>query len=305
MFKSLKKKFSSLGKGFEEAKKEKPSLPLREKKVDELLWELEIGLLESDVAYPVVEEIKRKVKAELYRLQTSKRDAPFKIRETLKGTITEILSSSQFDFYKKIEEQKPFVIMFVGVNGSGKTTAIAKLAWDLINKGKSCVLGACDTFRAGAIEQLALHANRVGVKLIKHKPGADPAAVAYDAIEHAKAKGGDVVLLDTAGRMHTNVNLMDEMAKIKRVAKPHLTLFVGDALTGNDAVEQAKRFDEAVGIDGTILTKIDVDAKGGSALSIAYTAKKPLLFIGTGQEYKDQILFDPKWMANRIFAEEA
>jgi fused signal recognition particle receptor len=253
----------------------------------------------------VVEEIKRKIKTELYRLQTSKRDASLKIKEALKSTITKVLASNQFDFYKKIEGEKPFVIMFVGVNGSGKTTAIAKLAWDLNNKGKSCALGACDTFRAGAIEQLALHANRLGVKLIKHKPRADPAAVAYDAIEHARAKGGDVVLLDTAGRMHTNVNLMDEMAKIKRVAKPHLTLFVGDALTGNDAVEQAKRFDEAVGIDGTILTKIDVDAKGGAALSIAYTIKKPLLFIGTGQNYKDQILFDPRWMVNRLFGEES
>jgi len=304
MFKFLKKKLSGLDKGMEEPRKEKTSFPLREKKIDELLWDLEIGLLESDVAYPVIEKIKRNIKAELPRLEASKKEAPARIEEVLRKSILNILSYNRFDFYKKIEEKKPFTILFVGVNGSGKTTAIAKVAWDLINRGKRCVLGACDTFRAGAIEQLTLHANRLGVKLIKHTAGADPAAVAYDAIEHAKAKGADVVLLDTAGRMHTNVNLMDEMSKIKRVAKPDLILFVGDALTGNDAIEQAKKFNETVGIDGTILTKIDADAKGGSALSIAYTTKKPLLFVGVGQEYKDQVLFDPEWMVGRLFSEE-
>ena len=197
--------------------------------------------------------------------------------------------------------KKPVVIMFVGVNGSGKTLSIAKIATMLKNQGKSCVMAAGDTFRAGAIEQLGIHADKVGVKIIKHGPGSDPAAVAYDAIEHAKAKHKDVVLLDTAGRMQTNVNLMDEMAKIKRVAKPDLILFVGDALAGNDAVEQAKRFNEIVGIDGVILTKVDTDAKGGSALSVAYTIGKPLLFIGVGQGYDDQIPFDPQWMIDNIF----
>jgi len=187
------------------------------------------------------------------------------------------------------------------VNGSGKTLSIAKIATLLKKQGMSSVMAAGDTFRAGAIEQLGIHADRVGVKLIKHGPGADPAAVAYDAIEHAKAKHKDVVLLDTAGRMQTNVNLMDEMAKIKRVAKPDLILFVGDALAGNDAVDQAKRFNEIVGIDGVILTKVDTDAKGGSALSVAYTIGKPLLFVGIGQEYEDQIPFDVQWMMDNIF----
>jgi fused signal recognition particle receptor len=173
----------------------------------------------------------------------------------------------------------------------------------LKKQGKSCVMAAGDTFRAGAIEQLEIHANNLDVKLIKHGPGADPAAVAYDAIEHARAKHKDVVLLDTAGRMQTNVNLMDEMAKIKRVAKPSMILFVGDALSGNDAVEQAKRFNEIVGIDGVILTKVDTDAKGGSALSVAYTIGKPLLFIGVGQKYEDQIPFDAQWMLDNIFGE--
>jgi len=162
-------------------------------------------------------------------------------------------------------------------------------------------MAAGDTFRAGAIEQLTIHANNLGVKIVKHGPGSDPAAVAYDAIEHAKAKHKDVVLLDTAGRMQTNSNLMDEMAKIKRVAKPDLIIFVGDALSGNDAVEQAKRFNEVVGIDGVILTKVDTDAKGGSSLSIAYTIGKPLLFIGIGQGYDDQIPFDADWMVKNLF----
>jgi fused signal recognition particle receptor len=164
-------------------------------------------------------------------------------------------------------------------------------------------MAAGDTFRAGAIEQLKIHAENVGVKMIKHGPSADPAAVAYDAIDHAKAKHKDVVLLDTAGRMQTNVNLMDEMEKIKRVAKPDMIIFVGDALAGNDAVEQAKRFNEVVGIDGVILTKVDTDAKGGSALSVAYTIDKPLLFIGIGQGYEDQIPFEPQWMIKNIFGE--
>ena len=199
------------------------------------------------------------------------------------------------------DKEKPVVIMFIGVNGSGKTLSIAKVATMLKDKGISSVMAAGDTFRAGAIEQLGIHADRVGCKIVKHGPGADPAAVAYDAIEHAKAKHKDVVLLDTAGRVQTNINLMDEMAKIKRVAKPDLIIFVGDALSGNDAVEQAKRFNEIVGIDGVILTKVDTDAKGGSALSVAYTIGKPLLFIGVGQEYEDQIPFDPEWMIENIF----
>jgi fused signal recognition particle receptor len=227
------------------------------------------------------------------------------IEEILRNAIAHVLTSSELDFDDFINRnKKPIVIMFVGVNGSGKTLSIAKIATLLKKIGKSSVMAAGDTFRAGAIEQLGIHADKVGVKIIKHGPGSDPAAVAYDAIEHAKAKHKDVVLLDTAGRMQTNVNLMDEMAKIKRVAKPDLILFVGDALAGNDAVEQAKRFNEIVGIDGVILTKVDTDAKGGSALSVAYTIGKPLLFIGVGQGYDDQIPFDPQWMIDNIFGKE-
>jgi len=277
---------------------------ISEEKLDDLLWELEIGLLESDVAYSVIESIKNDIKEELKHTPLQRGKIDEIIEGVLRHAIEHVLESNKLDFQNFIEtKQKPIVIMFVGVNGSGKTTSIAKMASSLKKQGFSSVMAAGDTFRAGAIEQLGIHADRVGVKIIKHGPGADPAAVAYDAIEHAKAKHKDVVLLDTAGRMQTNVNLMDEMDKIKRVAQPSLIIFVGDALAGNDAVEQAKRFNEIVGIDGVILTKVDTDAKGGSALSVAYTIGKPLLFIGVGQEYDDQIPFDAGWLIDKIFSD--
>lgn len=280
----------------------KPSWTIDEKKLDELLWDLEMGLLEADVAYSVIDSIKKDVKQEIRRVPFDKGKAGDLVESVLKNAIGHVLKASNFDFEKFIDgRKKPVVIMFVGVNGTGKTLSIAKIAYQLQKVGKTCVMAAGDTFRAGAIEQLTIHADRLGVKIVKHGAGSDPAAVAYDAIEHAKAKHKDVVLLDTAGRMQTNSNLMDEMAKIKRVAKPDMIIFVGDALSGNDAVEQAKRFNEVVGIDGVILTKVDADAKGGSSLSIAYTIGKPLLFIGVGQEYKDQIPFNPEWMVQHIF----
>jgi fused signal recognition particle receptor len=291
-------------RGIEEVIKteKKPSRGISEEKLDKLLWSLEIGLLESDVAYSVIESIKKDIKEELTHISFERSKVGKIVENVLRNAIAHVLKSSEMDFNDFIEEtKKPVVIMFVGVNGSGKTLAIAKIAHLLKKQGKSCVMAAGDTFRAGAIEQLEVHANNLDVKIIKHGPGADPAAVAYDAIEHAKAKHKDVVLLDTAGRMQTNVNLMDEMAKIKRVAKPDMIIFVGDALAGNDAVEQAKRFNEVVGVDGVILTKVDTDAKGGSALSVAYTIGKPLLFIGLGQRYEDQISFDPQWMIDNIF----
>lgn len=280
----------------------KPTRGISEEKLDELLWDLEVGLLESDVAYSVIESIKKDIKEELHHASFERSKIGEMVEQVLKNAIAHVLKANEIDFNEVIKtSKKPVVIMFVGVNGSGKTLSIAKIATLLKKQGKSSVMAAGDTFRAGAIEQLSIHAEKVGVKIIKHGPGADPAAVAYDAIEHAKAKHKDVVLLDTAGRMQTNINLMDEMAKIKRVAKPDLIIFVGDALAGNDAVEQAKRFNEIVGIDGVILTKVDTDAKGGSALSVAYTIGKPLLFIGVGQGYEDQIPFDPQWMIDNIF----
>ena len=283
----------------------KSTLTISDEKLDDLLWNLEIGLLESDVAYSVIESIKKDIKNELKNASIERGKIGEVVESVLKNAISHVLKSNELDFKEFIDKNnKPIVIMFIGVNGSGKTLTIAKIATMLKKIGYSSVMAAGDTFRAGAIEQLSIHAEKVGVKIIKHGPGADPAAVAYDAIDHAKAKHKDVVLLDTAGRVQTNINLMDEIAKIKRVAKPDLIVFVGDALSGNDAVDQAKRFNEVVGIDGVILTKVDTDAKGGSALSVAYTIGKPLLFVGIGQGYEDQILFDPEWMIKNIFGKE-
>jgi fused signal recognition particle receptor len=277
---------------------------LREKKLDDLLDDLEVILLESDVALPVAEEIKEVLKGELVgrRLRRDV-DVDVFIEEALRDSIRKVLSVDPVDLDAYIKEsEKPVVLMFVGVNGTGKTTAIARIAHRYKKQGYSVVLAAGDTFRAGAIEQLTIHSERLGVKIIKHKAGSDPAAVAYDAVEHARARYKDIVLIDTAGRMQTNVNLMDEMKKVQRIAKPDKVVFVGDSLAGNDAVEQARKFEEAVGIDFAILTKIDADAKGGAALSIAHAVGKPIAFVGTGQEYEDLEVFDPEWMVDRLFA---
>jgi fused signal recognition particle receptor len=277
---------------------------LKEKKLDDLLDDLEVILLESDVALPVAEEIKEVLKVELVGRRL-KRDVDVDefIEGALRDSIRKVLAVDPVDLDAYVEtHEKPIVLMFVGVNGTGKTTAIARIAHRYKKKGHSVVLAAGDTFRAGAIEQLTIHSERLGVKIIKHKAGSDPAAVAFDAVEHAKARYKDIVLIDTAGRMQTNINLMDEMKKIQRIAKPHQVVFVGDSLAGNDAVEQARKFEEAVGIDFAILTKIDADAKGGAALSIAHAVGKPIAFVGTGQEYEDLEVFDPDWMVDRLFA---
>ncbi len=282
---------------------------INEDVLEDILWELEIALLESDVALPVVEAIKNNVKEQLLSMTVGGKNPHEVVEKVLRSAIRRVLNVSPMDFDKFVRERlesgkKPVVVMFVGVNGTGKTTSIGRIAYRLKESGISCVLAAGDTFRAGAIEQLGQHGDKLGVKVIKHSAGADPAAVAFDAIEHAKARHKDVVLLDTAGRMQTNTNLMDEMDKIRRVANPDLVVFVGDSLAGNDAVEQARKFDEVVDIDGAILTKVDVDAKGGAALSVAYTINKPLLFVGVGQNYPDLRPFDSQWMVDRLFGDE-
>ncbi len=278
---------------------------ISEDKLDDLLWELEMGLLEADVALPVIEEIKNGVRNDLVGRRIERGyDLGDAIEQALRNAISGVLQKSEFDFDSFVRKHdKPAIVMFVGINGTGKTTAIAKIANRLHKEGLTTVLSASDTFRAGAIEQLSVHADRLETKIIKHQSGGDPAAVAYDAVEHAKAKHRDVVLVDTAGRMQTNTNLMDEMKKIKRVVSPNLIIFVGDSLAGNDAVEQAVAFDKAVGIDAIILTKIDADAKGGAALSIAHAIGKPIAFVSTGQGYEDIIRFDSKWMLDRLFSD--
>ena len=318
MFKALRDRFRSASKKAE--KELDPELKLdyetfrpeerdsgaviREKHLDNVLWEMELALLQSDVAIEALEEMKNIIRKRLVGLRVeSRKEITPTIEKALKASLVELLSQTPFDPNMLLEKSEaPLVIAFVGVNGTGKTTTIARIAHWLKENGKSIVLSAADTFRAGAIEQLDLHATKLGCKIIKHQSGGDPAAVAFDAVEHAKAKHRDVVLIDTAGRMQTNSNLMDEMKKIKRVAKPDLIMFVGDSLAGNDAVEQAKKFHKAVGIDAVVLTKLDVDAKGGAALSISSAIGQPIAFVGIGQEYGDIMPFDAAWIVERIFA---
>jgi fused signal recognition particle receptor len=219
--------------------------------------------------------------------------------------VRSILTRPPLDLVATIRghQPKPFVILFVGVNGTGKTTTVAKLAGMLRDQGLGVAIAAGDTFRAGAIEQLLVHGERLGIKVVRQQEGSDPAAVAFDAVLHARARGLDAVLVDTAGRQHTNENLVEEAKKIRRVVAPQMTLFVGDALSGNDVVEQAAKFQEALGVDGLVLTKLDADVKGGAALSTTFVTKKPILFMGVGQGYADLKVFDPEWMVHRLFAE--
>ncbi|MDD2439315.1 MAG: signal recognition particle-docking protein FtsY [Methanosarcinaceae archaeon] len=276
---------------------------LESKDLEEPLWELEMALLESDLALSVSEAIVDSVKTQL--AGTRKHlgaNTGLIVEEALKKAILDVVSANTLDFDEYIKKQeKPIHIVFVGINGTGKTTSIAKLTKRLQNSGYSVVLAAADTFRAGAIDQLEVHAKRLGVKMIKHQEGADPAAVVYDAVQYAKSHKVDLILSDTAGRMHTNVNLMVQMEKICRVSTPDLVIFVDEAVAGNDAVERAAQFNEAVPIDGSILTKIDADAKGGAAISIAYITGKPILFLGIGQGYDDLKKFDPEWFVDQLF----
>lgn len=260
---------------------------LSEEKFEELFWEMEVILLENNVAVEVIELIKHNLKKELVEKKIIRGQINKIIIETLRDSLEQTFAVEQIDFIEKIKEKKPFVIVFVGINGSGKTTTIAKIAQKLKDNKLSCVMAAGDTFRAAAIQQLEEHANNLQVKLIKHDYGSDPAAVGFDAIKYAQAHNIDCVLIDTAGRLHSNTNLVDEMKKIIRVTKPDLKLFIGEAITGNDCVEQARKFNEAIGIDGIILAKADVDEKGGAALSVSYVTGKPILYLGTGQKYSD------------------
>ncbi len=271
---------------------------LTEKKINDAIQELRILLISNDVALDTADEICRKI-IDFFKGQQINRLTS--IKKTLFDTLTEIIleiltPDREIDIIKEIKEKNshnlPYIIIFLGINGTGKTTTIAKVANFLKKHKITSVAAASDTFRAGAIEQLSKHMNNVGIRVIKHEYNSDPASVAYDAIEHAKAKNIDAVLIDTAGRQVTDQNLMREMQKIVRISRPDLIIFVGDSLAGNDALYQAKEFKKSVGIDASILTKFDADAKGGAALSISYETKKPILFIGVGQSYDDLIPFD-------------
>ncbi|MEM0313104.1 MAG: signal recognition particle-docking protein FtsY [Candidatus Bathyarchaeia archaeon] len=279
---------------------------LKPENIRPILFEFKLNLIENDVAVQVAEHICNELEKRLTGVQVKRLGDRSKIVEkSLREVILEIMQTNgKINLFKAIEEKRkkkePYAILFVGINGTGKTTTIAKTAYLLNRRGYSVVLACSDTYRAGSIEQLETHAKRLGFKVIRHTYGADPAAVAYDAINHARAHGTNVVLIDTAGRMQTNRNLMDELAKIKRVVKPDLTVLTVDSLTGNDAVTQAEEFNKSVGIDAAILTKVDADVKGGSALSVTYVTKKPILFIGTGQRYEDLEEFKPEKFVDMI-----
>lgn len=268
-------------------------LKLSNKRFDELFEDMEIVLLENNVALEVIDKIKEDLKDKLVNTSVQRGKVKGIVTNSLKESIESLFEVEKKDLIAKVKEKKPCVIVFAGINGSGKTTTIAKLAKMFQGNNLKVVMAASDTFRAAAIQQLQEHADKLGVKLIKHDYGADPAAVAFDARKYADAKGIDVVLVDTAGRQHSNLNLMDEMKKVVRVAKPDLKIFVGEAITGNDCVEQAKQFNKAIGVDGIILAKADVDEKGGAAISVSYVTKKPIIYLGTGQGYEDLIPFNP------------
>ena len=282
---------------------------IQEKHVEDILFELEMELLQGDVAMEVATDVVESVKDNLVGKKIKRsNDITEYTYFALKDAVYDIINIPGKSMTEMLEEKKaqgePLVVMFVGINGTGKTTTIGKLANYYLKKGYTPVIAASDTFRAGAIEQVTHHADNVGVKIIKHQKGSDPAAVAFDAVEHARAQGKDLVLIDTAGRMQTNTNLMDEMKKIKRVSNPDLVIFVGDAITGNDATEQARKFNEAIDIDGVILTKADADSKGGASLSIGYVIKKPIMFLGVGQGYDDIMEYDSEWMLNQLFSDD-
>ncbi len=291
--------FDKLKSGFKGLVSKVTTTELKADNLNPILSDFKMTLAENDVAFPVADKIceeleKRLTGVSIKRLEDRKQ----LVEDNLRQVLLDVLQTKcRFDLLNMASEKRkksePLVLMFVGINGTGKTTTIAKVAQFLRDKGYSVVLAAADTYRAGSIEQLEEHARRLGIRVIKHTYGADPAAVAYDTISHAKAHGINIVLIDTAGRMQTNQNLMNELIKVKRVVKPDLTIFTVDSLIGNDAVMQAEEFNKAIGIDATILTKVDADVKGGSSLSVSYVTQKPILFIGVGQSYKDLELFDP------------
>jgi fused signal recognition particle receptor len=301
MFDKLRKAFSSAAKTI--AQKE-----LSEKDLDNNLFDLQLALLESDVAQEVIDDLSTRLKRELLGLKLERGQvAEDIIRSKLHNAIDEMLARcGKIDLIEKIKEKRetkrgPFVIVFLGINGTGKTTTVAKISNLLRKNGISVVLAAGDTHRAGAIEQLSQHAKKLSLKIIMQRYGSDPSAVARDAVEYSGKHHVDAVLIDTAGRMQTAKNLMDEISKIVRVSKPDLKLFIGDSLAGNDTINQAREFFHYTNFDGAILTKADADSKGGAALSIAYITSKPIVYLGVGQGYEDIIPFNPAKFLESIF----
>jgi fused signal recognition particle receptor len=279
---------------------------ISDKEITQILDAFTLELVQNDVAYSVAKQICDALQDKLRSVEVRRfSDSTAPAKEILRQVLGELLrGSGEESFFKVLDEKrtehKPAVLLFVGVNGTGKTSSIAKIGHMLLRKRFSVVLAAADTYRTGSIEQIEEHARRIGVRTIRHDYGGDAAAVAFDAINYANANGINAVLIDTAGRMQTNRNLLEEMKKIARIAKPDLTILVVDALTGNDAVEQGKSFSQAVNIDGVILTKLDADAKGGSAISMASVLGKPIFFAAIGQNYEDIVSFEPDQIVEKI-----
>ena len=279
---------------------------IEEEDLEDPLWNLEMALLESDVEMKVAEEILETIREKMIGETRAQVETTGELVETaLHDALYEVISVGQFDFDARIEEaDKPITIVFTGVNGVGKTTSIAKLSRYFESRGLDVVMANGDTYRAGANEQIQEHADALGTKLISHEQGGDPAAVLYDAVEYAEANDVDVVLGDTAGRLHTSNDLMAQLEKIDRVVAPDMTLFVDEAVAGQDAVERAKQFNDAAEIDGTVLTKADADSSGGAAISIAYVTGRPILFLGVGQGYDDIERFDPERLVEQLVGGE-
>ncbi len=278
------------------------TVEIKEEDVRDLADELELALLEADVAYEVSVEVSRKLRERIVGMRVKKAAMQQEVRDAMAGVLVDVLRSKKdFDFVEKVRAcQKPAKILFVGPNGAGKTTTMAKIARMLHSQGMECVFSASDTFRAAAIEQAEAHAEKLGLHVVKSRYGADPASVAFDAVGYAKSHGAAVVLIDSAGRQDTNTNLLDELKKMVRVIKPDLKIYIGESIGGNATLEQIKGFSESTGLDGVILTKLDCDAKGGTALSVAHTSGVPILFLGTGQGYEDIERFDAGKLARAL-----
>jgi len=302
--------FDKLRKALDTAVTATTTRELSDKNLEDAVWQLQMVLIQNDVAVEVAEQICELTKQKLLGTRAGRLENLGKLfKQAILDSVREILTPTHpLDplelATKKKERGEVTTILFVGVNGTGKTTTLAKIAHLFKKNGFSVVIAAGDTFRAGSIEQLERHAERLDIRVIKQDYGADAAAIAFDAIAHAKARHIDIVLIDSAGRMQSNKNLLEEMKKIVRVANPDIKLFVGDALAGNDALSQAKEFHNAIGIDGAVLTKVDADPSGGAALSITHVTGRPVVFVGVGQGYDDLEQFDPEWFAQRLVGDK-
>ena len=274
---------------------------IKEEDISGLLEDFNLSLLEADVAISVSDKICEDIKQRLVGKEISGKDDVKKIsEEAIKESLRDVLKQEKIDFIAMAKSKKPYVILFLGPYGHGKTSTIGKIARYLQKNNLSSVIAAADTFRAASIEQVEKIAGKVGVKVVKQTYGSDPAAVCFDTVKYAEAHKINVVLIDTAGRSELNVNLMEQLKKVVRVAKPDMKVYIGEALAGNAALEEAKKFNEAIGLDGVIMTKVDCDVKGGSLLSVSYVVKKPIIFITTGQELDNIMPFDENWFIEKV-----